>query len=73
LRRSNEVYKTIFCEYPDVVNVEQMCKMLGGISIKTGYSLLKKDEIKHFKIGRVYRIPKLHVCDYLFTSDSSEV
>lgn len=28
----NEVYRAMFKDYPDVVNVEQMCEMLGGMS-----------------------------------------
>jgi excisionase family DNA binding protein len=55
----------IFKDYPDVVDVEQMCKMLGGISVKTGYRLLQEDKIKHFKIGRTYKIPKLYILEYL--------
>ncbi len=40
-------------------NVNQMCKMLGVISIKTRYRILKeKNEINHFKIGSAYKIPK---------------
>ena len=31
----------IFEEYPDVVSVDQMCVMLGGIGKRTAYSLLK--------------------------------
>lgn len=63
--KNNEAYKLIFREYPDVVNVEQMCEMLGGISTKTGYRLLRKNKIRHFKIGRAYKIPKLHIFEYL--------
>ena len=54
-----------FKEYPDVVNVNQMCEMLGGISLKLGYRLLKANEIEHLKIGRAYRIPKLNIIKYL--------
>ncbi|MBC7075198.1 MAG: DNA-binding protein [Syntrophomonadaceae bacterium] len=50
--KSNEAYKLIFQEYPDVVNVEQMCEMLGGISTKTGYRFLRQNQIEHFKIDR---------------------
>lgn len=39
-------YEKMFSEYPDVVNVKTMCKMLGGISTKTGYRLLKDNKIK---------------------------
>ena len=52
----------IFKEYPDVVSVTQMSKML-GISEKSAYRLLKKNCI--FKVGRTYKIPKLHIFNYL--------
>jgi len=55
----------MFRDYPDVVTVEQMCEMLGGISIKTGYRLLKNGTIKSVVVGRRYRIPKLYVFEYL--------
>lgn len=63
--KAQEAYKMMFRDYPDVVTVEQMCKMLGGISIKTGYRLLKDGIIKSFVVGRRYRIPKLYIFEYL--------
>ncbi|MFR2018389.1 MAG: hypothetical protein ACLS27_07180 [Eubacterium sp.] len=27
--KSQDAYKLLFCDYPDVVTVEQMCEMLG--------------------------------------------
>ena len=51
-------------EYPDVVTVSQMSEML-GISEKSAYRLLKENCIEHFKIGRTYKIPKLHIFSYL--------
>ena len=58
-------YEKMFSEYPDVVNVKTMCKMLGGISTKTGYRLLKDNKIKSFKIGRAFYITKFHILSYL--------
>ena len=55
----------MFPDYPDVVNVEQLCEMLGGVSSKTVYRLLKSGEIKSLYIGKRYRIPKLYVMEYL--------
>ena len=55
---SQVAYKLLFTEYPDVVNVEQMCEMLGGICDKTAYRLLKSGEIKSFIVGRHYRMRK---------------
>ena len=72
LLKSNEAYKLVFREYPDVVNVEQMCEMLGGISTKTGYRILKENRIKHFKIGRAYKIPKLRIFEYLDVVQESD-
>lgn len=61
----------MFSEYPDIVTVPQMCKMLGGISLKTGYRLLKKGEIESFSIGRIYRIPKISILQYLGLNEES--
>ncbi|MBU5445531.1 helix-turn-helix domain-containing protein [Paenibacillus sp. MSJ-34] len=55
----------MFQNYPDVVNVTQMCEMLGGISTKTAYKLLQANQIEHFKIGRAYKIPKINILLYL--------
>ena len=63
--KAQDAYKIMFRDYPDVVTVEQMCEMLGGISIKTGYRLLKNGTIKSVVVGRRYRIPKLYVFEYL--------
>lgn len=71
--KSTEVYKLLFRDYPDVVTVEQMCEMLGGISTKTGYHLLKSGAIKSFVVGRRYRIPKLYVLEYLELIDSVQL
>ena len=61
----NEIYKTMFKDYPEVVNVEQMCEMLGGMSTKTAYRLLRSGSIKSILTGRRYRIPKVYILEYL--------
>ena len=67
----DSAYQLMFSEYPDIVTVPQMCKMLGGISLKTGYRLLKKSEIESFSIGRIYRIPKISILQYLGLNEES--
>ena len=67
----DSAYQLMFSEYPDIVTVPQMCKMLGGISQKTGYRLLKKGEIESFSIGRIYRIPKISNLQYLGLNEES--
>lgn len=60
-----DAYRLVFRDYPDVVNIEQMCQMLGGIGKKTGYRLLRENKIEAFKIGKSYRIPKIQIIGYL--------
>ncbi|RRJ65097.1 DNA-binding protein [Paenibacillus oralis] len=60
-----ELFKLMFQNYPDVVNVPQLCEMLGGISTKSAYKLLQGNKIKHFRIGRAYKIPKANIISYL--------
>nr|WP_051500051.1 helix-turn-helix domain-containing protein [Paenibacillus sophorae] len=55
----------MFQNYPDVVCVPQLCEMLGGISTKSAYKLLQENKIKHFRIGRAYKIPKANIISYL--------
>ena len=66
---TNEVYHLMFADFPDVVNVKEMCKMLGNIGVKTAYELLQNNQIKAFKIGREYRIPKICIIEYLLTNE----
>lgn len=60
-----DAYRVMFQEYPDVVNIHQFCEMLGGISTKTGYRILKSGQVEYLKVGREYRIPKINVLVYL--------
>ena len=55
----------MFSDYPDVVNVKQMCEMLGGIGMKTAYGLLQNGEIRYIKIGKSFKIPKVSIVEYL--------
>ena len=57
--------QAMFESYPDVVDVDGLCKMLGGISRKLAYRLLIDQEIKSVRIGRSYKIPKICVIEYL--------
>ena len=56
--------KSIFENYPDVVTVEQLASML-GISSKSAHRLVKEKQNKSVCIGRIYKIPKIYVLEYL--------
>ena len=68
---SQKYYKSMFKDYPDVVNVKQLQMMLGGISKKLAYHLLKNNIIKSIKIGRQYKVAKADVILYLTEKNCS--
>jgi excisionase family DNA binding protein len=71
---SQEIYRTVFKEYPDVLDIKQVSKLL-GVSTKTVYRLLREGTIDSLKIGREFRVPKVNVMRYVKifnTSISSE-
>ena len=67
----NALYGVMFTQYPDVVNISQLCEMLGGISEKTAYKLIREGKIGAFLIEKAYRIPKINVIDFLHVPEKS--
>jgi excisionase family DNA binding protein len=51
-------------DLPDLLTVEELSEAL-GISTKTCYSLLKQEKIKHIRVGRFFRIPKINLLEYI--------
>lgn len=47
-------------DYPDVLTVELL-----GICTKTVYSMIQRGELKKQNVGRLFRIPKSYVMEYL--------
>ncbi|MBS6292164.1 MAG: helix-turn-helix domain-containing protein [Oscillibacter sp.] len=62
--------QSMFENYPDVVEVDDLRKMLGGISKKLAYRLLSDQEIRSVRVGRTYKIPKICVIEYLMGEES---
>ena len=59
-----ELKNLMFTEYPDLVDVKQLQKML-GINRHTAYDLINNGEIHAARVGRKFRIPKICVIEYL--------
>ena len=51
-------------KYNDILTVEELCEVL-RIGKNTAYKLLKNNDIKSVKIGKIYKIPKKSVRKYL--------
>ena len=55
----------LFEEYPDVVDLKQLCQMLGGVGPKAAYRLLHDGKIRYFRIGKGFKIPKVSIVDFI--------
>ena len=62
-----DLYHMMFPDYPDIVTVAQLQKML-GISRHAAYDLLGEGEISCIRLGNAYKIPKINVIDYVLKS-----
>lgn len=65
--------QSMFENYPDVVEVDDLRKMLGGISKKLAYRLLSDQEIRSVRVGRTYKIPKTCVIEYLMGEEMCHI
>jgi excisionase family DNA binding protein len=61
---SHDVYRAVFKEYPDVLDVKQVSAVL-GVSTKVVYRLLRDGTLESLKIGREFRVPKVNVMKYV--------
>lgn len=59
-----ELYGLMFTEYPDIVSIAQLQKML-DISRCLAYKLVSDGYIPGVKIGNSYRMPKVNVINYV--------
>lgn len=61
----------MFRDYPDVLTPQQVQEML-GVGQRMAYQLLREGKIQNVRMGKLYRIPKAAVIDYLYSGKGSE-
>ena len=66
---AHALYRVVFTDYPDVLDVKQVSELL-GVSTKTVYHLLNTGSIASLKVGRSFRVPKVNVMKYAKIFDS---
>ena len=64
MSRAERLYDRMFTDYPDVVGVPDLMKMLCG-GRQTAYQLVNSGQINSFKIGRSIKVPKLSIIEFL--------
>ncbi len=57
----------MFENYKDVVDINDLCIML-GVGKNKAYALINNGDIKSFKIGKVNKIPKAWVVEYIINN-----
>lgn len=55
----------MFNEYNDLLSVEELCDIL-CIGKNTAYAILNSGELKAFRTGRTWKIPKMALAEYVF-------
>ena len=72
MNMSNINRTDLFRNYPDVVNVRQLCEMLGGIGKNTGYQLLREKRIPSVRIGNKIRIAKPDIIHFVLNTPTED-
>ena len=54
----------MFDSYEELVTIDEVCSML-NVGKNVAYRLLKEEDLHAFKIGRVWKIPKQSVIEYI--------
>lgn len=62
-----ELYSVMFTDFPDVVGVKELSNML-GICDKKVYELIRSGLIPTIPCGKVYKVAKINVIEYLFSN-----
>ena len=60
-----------FNEYPDIISVAQLCEIL-NISEATALKLVHSGKIKSNRVGRIHKIVKSSVLEYLLCGNESK-
>lgn len=64
---TERAYQAILSAYPDVMDITDVSDAL-HISTKTCYKLLHEEKLLGIRVGRAYRMPKIHVIQYLLST-----
>jgi len=60
----DDVYRTMFADYPDIVGVDQLCEML-DLKYKTVCKFVREGKIPRMPDGRKIRVAKIEVINYV--------
>lgn len=65
-----ELYGVMFTDFPDIVTIQDMQKML-GISRHLAYNLINDGSVNGQMIGHTYKIPKISIINYVLSAGAA--
>ncbi len=71
-QQTDDVYHTMFAEYPDIVGVDQLCEML-DLKYKTVCKFVREGKIPRMPDGRKIRVAKIEVINYVLQRAQNKV
>lgn len=61
--------KAMFNEYGDLLDVDELCELL-SIGRNLAYQLLNEKEVKAFRVGKCWKIPRVSIEEYVLRKSS---
>ena len=58
------VYKNMYSEYPEILEVKDLCEIL-GYGKKKVYQLIKEGQLKKIPCGRTIKVAKATIIDFV--------
>ena len=68
----DDVYRTMFADYPVIVGVDQLCEML-DLKYKTVCKFVREGKIPRMPDGRKIRVAKIEVINYVLQRAQNKV
>lgn len=71
MARAEILYDRMFTDYPDVVGIPDLMKML-SVGRHAAYQLVDSGAVRSFKVGRNIKIPKLGIIEYMLNGGAAD-
>ncbi len=71
-QQTDDLYHTMFAEYPDIVGMNQLCEML-NLKYKTVCKFVREGKIPRMPDGRKIRVAKIEVINYVLQRAQNKV
>jgi len=68
MTQSEKAYSLMLTEYPDLLSVEDVVKIL-GVSRQYVYQMINDGYLYGVKIGKAYKVSKIRLIEYLIGDD----